>query len=56
MVDAKTDRDDGDAQLATSADVHSESTQSRVDVDMLLSQMHDLSFMLDENLTLPRKI
>lgn len=37
-------------------DVFITTTQSNDDVGMLMSQMHDLSFMLESNLSVPSKL
>ncbi|CAI9090111.1 OLC1v1024802C1 [Oldenlandia corymbosa var. corymbosa] len=42
-------------QSNANAGVNSASTQTREDVEMLLSQMHDLSFMLEDKLSIPPK-
>ncbi|KAL3529646.1 hypothetical protein ACH5RR_008968 [Cinchona calisaya] len=51
----ESDMGEGVGKPATSGDNHIPFDQTREDVELLLSKMHDLAFMLENNLSLPPK-
>ncbi|KAA8524720.1 hypothetical protein F0562_011143 [Nyssa sinensis] len=55
MADAKIDFGGNVGQAAKDDDVFSGTTESKDDAELLFSQMHDLSFMLQSNLSVPSK-
>ncbi|KAL3507015.1 hypothetical protein ACH5RR_032397 [Cinchona calisaya] len=55
VIDTKTNTGEGVGKSATSGDTNVAFDQSRENVQLLLSKMHDLSFMLENNLSLPPK-
>ena len=55
VIDTKSDLGEGSAEPDAIGDVRIASTQTKEDVEMLLSQMHDLSFMLEDKLSVPPK-
>lgn len=55
MVDNKVEVGGNSGQAANGDDVSNGATRSeKTDLEMLLSQMHDLSFMLESNLSVPQ--
>ncbi|CAK9148833.1 unnamed protein product [Ilex paraguariensis] len=56
IADAKTEVGGDGGEAAESIDIFSTTTRPKDDVETLLSQMHDLSFMLESNLSVPTKL
>ncbi|XP_059661095.1 uncharacterized protein LOC132307382 [Cornus florida] len=55
MADTKNEVGENVGQAAKDGDVPSATTQTKDDAENLFSQMHDLSFMLKNNLSVPSK-
>ncbi|PSS16129.1 Dentin sialoprotein [Actinidia chinensis var. chinensis] len=55
LADAKAEREGNVVQTAKDGDIFNSIIQSDHDVESLLSQMHDLSFMLKNDLSVPSK-
>lgn len=55
LADVKVQLGGNVAQAANDGDIFHSETQSEHDVESILSQMHDLSFMLKSDLSVPPK-
>ncbi|KAF7116897.1 hypothetical protein RHSIM_Rhsim06G0164700 [Rhododendron simsii] len=55
LANVKVEVGENVVQAANNGDIFNSATQSEHDVESLLSQMHDLSFMLKSNLSVPSK-
>ena len=57
MADANVRGGNNNAEVAKDGDFSSATTGSKTDeIEILMSQMHDLSFMLESNLSIPPKV
>ncbi|XP_058220318.1 uncharacterized protein LOC131330668 [Rhododendron vialii] len=55
LANVKVEVGENVVQAANNEDIFNSATQSELDVESLLSQMHDLSFMLKSDLSVPSK-